>query len=565
MSLDRALTEEDGPVAHARPRQPIRLGRVEADRQSRWQRIASVFGFPVLLAIVLGGISLLPYVLAYAWTPPGRHFAGFFFIADDATTYLAKMHQGADGAWLWTDPYTSEPHGGVFLFGFYLVLGHLAAWLHLPLIAAYHLARLVGGLALLVAVDRLAHRLLAPEFRRLAVVLTMLASGLGFVAQALGNPAVVGMRLEALDLHLPELTGWYSLLAIPHFVWATALIVFALLGLLDLADRVSIWTIARTGLLLTGLAAIHPQMIPVLAIVWAAYRLTRLRWGLPPSSRSLLAEAAAFAVPVPILLSNAAVLYLDPTIGLWARQWKHQAPNAVSLVLSLGLPLAAAGYGAILTWRRRDPKLALLMVWPPLVIALLYLPNVANIQRRLLDALYVPIGFLAAVGLRTLLARWPRRAARLERILVPLLCVSSALILAIALRFASGAYPEIYLSHDQSQTLSWLSTHRLPGDRVLSSPGDGLFIPAFSGVPVYVGHYSETLDYFGKIRTVDAILQASTPRADVLAFLHDNGLTLLYWGPDERRGLSFDPSGEPYLRLVYDSGSVQVYRVIGTG
>ncbi len=528
-------------------------------------RPAVTIGFPIVFALVLGGLSLLPYLLAYAWTPPGKHFAGFFFIADDATTYLAKMHQGADGGWLWTDPYTSEAHGGVFLFGFYLLLGHLAALLHLPLVAAYHLARVAGGVALVLAVDRLAQRLLAPELRRLAVVFTMLAAGLGFVAQALGNPSLLGMRLEALDLHLPELSGWYSLLAIPHFVWATTLIVLALTGLLDLQERPSVRTTVITGVLLTALAAIHPQMIPVLAIMWAAYRLVLWRWGARPSARSLLADAAVFAIPVPLLLYNAWLLYTDPTIALWAKQWKHQAPNILSLLISLGLPLAAAAYATALTWRRRDPKLALFMVWPPLVIALLYLPNVANIQRRLLDALYVPLGFLAAVGLRALPVRWPRRAARLERILVPLFCLSSAVVLAIALRFASGVYPEIYLSQDQAQTLGWLSTHHTAGDRVLSSPGDGLFIPAWSGVPVYVGHYSETLDYFGKIRTADAILQATTPPARLQSFLHDNGITLLYWGPDERRGRSFDPGQVSFLRLVYEAGGVQLYRLTERG
>lgn len=522
------------------------------------RRVALAIGFPVVLALILGAISLLPYLLAYAWAPPGKQFAGFFFIADDATTYLAKMRQGADGAWLWWDPYTSEPHGGVFLFGFYLLLGHLAALLHLPLLAAYHLARVGGAVALILAVDRLAQRLLAPAERRLAVVFTMLGSGLGFVAQALGNLSLLGMRLEALDLHLPELSGWYSVLAIPHFVWATALIVLALIGLLELQERPAVRTVIVTGLLLTALAAIHPQMIPVLALIWAAYRVVVWRWSGGPSSRLLLTEAAAFAIPLPLLLYNAWVLYTDPTIALWAKQWKHQAPNILSLVISLGLPLAAAVYAMVRTWRRRDRNLALLAAWPPLVIVLLYLPNVANIQRRLLDALYVPLGFLAAVGLRALLARWPRSAARLERVLVPVFCLSSALVLAIALRFASGVYPEIYLSDDQAQTLSWLSSHRVAGDRVLSSPGDGLFIPAWSGVPVYVGHYSETLDYFSKAHAVDAALQAGTP---LQSFLRDNGITLLWWGPDERAGRSFDPTRESFLRLVHESGGVQLYRV----
>src|SRR5437868_9810933 len=114
--------------------------------------------FALVLAAIVAVISLLPYLLAYLWTPPGHQFAGFFFIADDATTYLAKMRQGADGSWLWNDPYTSEPHGGVFLFSFYLLFGHLAALLHLPLIAAYHLARISGAIALVLAADQLCRR-----------------------------------------------------------------------------------------------------------------------------------------------------------------------------------------------------------------------------------------------------------------------------------------------------------------------------------------------------------------------------------------------------------------------
>ena len=186
-----------------------------ASRQ--WPRFALLFG--AIVAI----ISLLPYLLAYLWSPPGHHFAGFFFIADDATTYLAKMRQGADGSWLWNDPYTSEPHGGVFLFSFYLLFGHLAALFHLPLIVAYHLARISGAIALVLAADRLCRRVLPAELRRLALVLVILGAGAGFLAQALGNPIVLGSRVEALDLHLPEISGWYSILAIPHFAWATAL------------------------------------------------------------------------------------------------------------------------------------------------------------------------------------------------------------------------------------------------------------------------------------------------------------------------------------------------------
>jgi hypothetical protein len=519
--------------------------------------------FALVFAAAIAALSLLPYLLAYLWTPPGHHFAGFFFIADDATTYLAKMREGADGSWLWNDPYTSEPHGGVFLFGFYLLFGHLAALLHLPLIATYHLARIAGAFFLVLAAERLCRRLLPPEGANLGLVLVVLGSGAGFLAQAAGNPAIFGSRVEALDLHLPELSGWYSILAIPHFAWATALIIVALLGLLRIMEAPGWRPLALTAVSLIALTAIHPQMIPVLAVIWVAYRTLLLLWGNRPSWRALAAEVAAFAATLPLLAYNAWILFRDPTVAEWAHQWRHQAPGPVSLAVSLGLPLVLAIVGMSVAWRRRDQGLALLLVWPPLVTALLYLPNVANIQRRLLDALFVPIGILAAVGVTSLTARLRRaRARRMQVMLVTVCCFSSAIVLAIALRFASGAFAEAYINDDAWQAMSWLSSHHQADDRVLSAPGVGQLLPAWAGVPVYVGHYSETLDYFQKIRNVGTVLSADEPDRAVQDFLAANRLTLLYWGPDEV-ATGFRPDRRPYLHAVYRHGSVAIYRVNG--
>jgi hypothetical protein len=517
--------------------------------------------FALVFAVAIAALSLLPYVLAYIWAPPGHHFGGFFFIADDATTYLAKMRQGAEGSWLWNDPYTSEPHGGVFLFSFYLLFGHLTALLHLPLIAGYHLARISGAVALIIATDRLCRRLLSPELRTLGLVLVILGSGAGFVAQVLGNPSVLGSPVEALDLHLPELSGWYSILAIPHFAWATALIIVSLLGLLQIAEQPRWRPIGLTSLALVALTAIHPQMIPVIGLIWAAYQALLYRFGARPGWRALLAQALPFVATLPLLAYNAWILFYDPTIAEWAHQWRHQAPGPLSLVVSLGVPLVLALVGWRVGWRARDRALALMLVWPPLVAALLYLPNVANIQRRLLDALYVPVGILAAVGLAALIHRLPRRRGRrVQAIIVTTCCLSSAIVLAIALRFASGAFAEAYVPNDAWNAMQWLSAHHQPSDRALSSPGSGQLLPAYAGVQVYVGHYSETLDYFVKTRNVQAILKPGTPAATVQSFLRANGITLVYWGPAESV-TTYDPQRQPFLRRIYQDGSVAIYRV----
>ena len=113
---------------------------------------------------VLFVVSLLPYVVAYLTAPSGKVFNGFFFVGDDATTYIAKMREGAEGAWGWTDSYISLPIGQpVLIHTFYIVLGKLAEPLHLSLYALYHLARFGGAVALVFATRRLAQRCLPPD------------------------------------------------------------------------------------------------------------------------------------------------------------------------------------------------------------------------------------------------------------------------------------------------------------------------------------------------------------------------------------------------------------------
>jgi hypothetical protein len=145
---------------------------------------------------------------------------------------------------------------------------------------------------------------------------------------------------------------------------------------------------------------------------------------------------------------------------------------------------------------------------------------------------------------------------------MPAFCFSSAIVLAIALRFASGAFPEAYLTADGWQAMNWLSAHHRAGDRVLSSPQAGLLLPAWSETPVYVGHYSETLDYFGKIRRVDDILRPGVADSTVRSFFVANGLTILYWGPDESQSMTFDPRSHAYLQQIYRGGAVAIYRLL---
>ena len=541
-----------------------------AGRSSGWRRdllVAILWGTAIFL------VTLLPYLYAYATTPPGKVFNGFFFIADDAATYVSKMREGAEGAWGWTDRYITTPVAQpVLLFLFYILWGKLAALVHIPLIAAYHLARLSGAVALVYAARALARAVLPQASRRLAVIIALLGSGAGFLALVIsslsGADNILGVKLEALDLHLPELSAIYSVLAIPHFAWAAALMAISLLQLMAIARASDRPTLVR-GVVLASIAQvvlcfIHPQMLFVLAPLALVYLLL-----VRPPAAAWLATAVPFLVCAPLLLYFLKVLGGDPVIVEWSRQWKHQAPSFLSLVFGMGLPLWLAVYAIARGVHRRSPELALMAAWLLLVVALLYIPNPVNIQRRLIDGLFLPEAMLAAVAIGMLAER--RKRSRSRRRLVFAITatstISSLLVLAVAFRFAAVRDPIIYIDRGEADAVAWLADQRGSGippgglngvpPGVLSEAETGLYIPELAGDRVYAGHYSETIDYLLRARLArDAIL---TGDPGLASFMTSNGAAYLFLGPRERQlgvGLLV-----PELLKVYDAEGVQLYRL----
>src|SRR4030088_3246185 len=135
----------------------------------------------LLLGLGLAILTLLPYLYAHLAQAPGRTFMGFFFLGDDANTYLAKMRGGLDGSWVWTNRYTTEPSTPVYFFVFWIALGHLAGLLHLPLLLTFHRARLGGPLFLLCAGwVFIEHLVAAVSARRWAICFLALALGTGY-------------------------------------------------------------------------------------------------------------------------------------------------------------------------------------------------------------------------------------------------------------------------------------------------------------------------------------------------------------------------------------------------
>jgi hypothetical protein len=509
----------DPPVsAAARPHPALR-----ADLPSTW---GGQWRIPLLTGLALAVVTAIPYVYAYFVQPQGHVFMGFFYLGDDANTYLAKMRQGWEGAWSWQNRYTTEPSPTAYLFLFWIVLGHISAITSLPLIVVFHLARVAAAFALMAAAWLfICHFIQDRTARRFAFFLLAVGLGMGYVIQALGHPVIFGNQTDTLDWRMPELTAFYSVLALPHFAWSG---VFAALGValtLKAIDRGSILLGLLAGLAWLGQASIHPQMPILMGGATGVALLLR-----PARPRGWIAGALAFAIPAPYILYSYLAFVGNPEVQRWTFHSKNALPpESFSLFFAIAPQLLLALTGLPGALRRRTREDLFLVAWIALLAAILYLPNPAgDLRRRFLDALYLPLVVLAARGMYE--AILPRLHSLRARRLIPFSYVAFAAIgsaFLVLAPLAVAGQPQYSVSTAEYNGLTWLGSQ--PAGRVLAMPGVGLYVPAYSPDTVYVGHYDETFDYANKTQVALSLLTGQT---DIEQFIQANQIRYVIWTAD---------------------------------
>ncbi len=516
-------------------------------------------------ALAVAALTCLPYLYAYFAAPAGQTFGGFLVNPIDGNSYLAKLRQGYEGEWLFRLPYTPEDQRGVFVFTLYLGLGQLARLTGLPLVLVFHLARLAGGVFLLLSVYRLAAELMPDRAaRRWALAVAAFGSGLALVSLLLGRDD--GAAFVPVDLYVPEAIGFYSILTNPHFSLAFALQAWAIIWVLN-PPAWNKWVQLALGLLIGwGIAAVIPYLAPVVWVtvgagVWATTRvgapaglaiappgmgeIKEIQERVAPTFRraALVRGGILFGVMGLFLLYVVWALRSDPAVAEWARQNVTLSPPPLDVLLGLGvwLPLAALGAWQVYKERGLTPVLAALVVWLLIIAGLIYFPY--PLQRRFLGGVFVPLAALAGVGAQWLLFQISRgRVAALAGIL--LFGFSTNLFLLLALFNAPrSANPTVYLTNDEAAMLRWLNAQATPQDVVLADPRLALFVPGWTGARTVYGHPMETI-------------AAAVKKAEVETFYAGGDSALL-----DRYSVDYIIGGAAPAgwRTMFQSGAIQVY------
>jgi hypothetical protein len=502
----------------------------------------------VAASLIITAAASLPYWLAYS-VPAEHAFAGILINPADGNSYFAKMREGWAGNWLFTLPYTAEPGPGVFIFTWYLFLGHLARWTGASLDLVYALARAASGLAVLLTAYSFLGTFFPQSRARVAAwLLFALGSGLGWTAVPFGA--------FTSDLWVAEAFPFLAIFSNAHFGLATALLLWilrwALPGLVDSPPAPR--QLVGLALVTSALAQVQPMALLnaglIIAGVVAWHAVTARSW------RPLVAAPViVFGLcAVPWLVYDFLLTVGHAVLTAWNAQNLTPSPPFWDALLSGGVPLLLALGGLVVAARRRAPTDIILIVWLVLNGLALYAPFA--LQRRLSLGLWLPVSALAIIGLQDLV--WPRLKPAWRSLLIGGLAVavlpSNLLLYAATLNAVARRDPAIFWTADEAAGLRWLSANAVAGSLVLAAPDTGLFVPARTDARVIYGHPFETTFASDKRQAVEAFFAGQTSAA---TFLSQHGVDFVFFGPRER---ALAPGGPPGAwPVVFASGEVEIY------
>jgi hypothetical protein len=508
-----------------------------------------------LLALAVVSLANLPYLLGYGLARPGTQFAGILLNPQDSDSYLAKMHQGYAGRWAYRIPFTSDDHPAAYLGGFYLALGHLARLCGMSVIAMWHAARAMVGWALcLVVYGFLGRWLPNTGTRRLAYVLALVGSGLGWVLLLVGQAEWLGAL--PVDFLMPEAHLFPTLMTFPHFSAGTLLIV-ASLQLAERAFETRRWRFwAAAGAANLALAVVYPYLIDLIALVLLFLFVQRGLAAGRPDWRGGGGALLSLLLTAPLFWHYARVLETNGVMRAWAAQAVTPSPHPLHYLLAYGAMLALA----CPTLGRRE--YALPWLWVLAVAFLVYAP--LNPQRRFVEGVQVPLALLAAAGLAD---HWlPRRRARrlAATLVVAVLAASNAyLLVRLSAKTASEQPDPLFRYRDEIAAVDWAGAHLPAGSVLLAAYRTGSFIPSRTDLRTVVGHWAETPNFTERSKLLREFF--SRPAEDAAwrtAYLADERVDYVFYGPHERALGDYDPGGEtPPATRVFANDRVAIYRV----
>ena len=546
------------------------------------KRIAlwSEWRFVGLVVVIILLLTSLPYAFAYLSAPPDRHFMGFILNVSDHSQYLA-WYRGFQTDSLISNKLTSEPNPEVFFNLLWWMLGRFGRYTGLHYAVVYQIFRWVAGAFFLVMVYVLVSLILDDtRQRRVAFLVISLGSGLGWLLVVLKYTLMHGELIFPLDVYIAEGNSFLCVMAYPHFAEAAGLIL-AVFGLLLMGERRGQLRYAvYAGLVAHFLGWQHAYDLLLVWGIPAAYILLRLvlerRFPLFWVKALLITGALSF----PPALYSVLLTRLNPIWNEVLAQFSNAgvySPTPLHMLILMGLPLVGAIATLILYVLGRF-KIAprpqalvgselFVVTWFVAGWALTYIPT--DFQVHLINSWQVPIGLLVTIGffryvLPALQRRFMSAAAPFLAMAVLVAIILPTNLYLWAWRFYDlnrHDYP-FYLHSDDVAALEWLGDHAASEAVVLSAYETGRYVPSVAGGRSFLGHWTQTVDFYGKRQLVDEFFAIDTDDTRRQQIIQQYGVDYVLHGPAEMALGGYVPDDSAFLTQAFSAPHAAVYEVV---
>lgn len=516
-----------------------------------------------IFALIIAALTTLPYLVGWAAAGDDWVFNGFTIGAEDGNAYLGKMRIGARGEWEFYLFYSPEKTDSAFgLYLPYIAAGHLVGLfvnentpeLANALAIAFQVFRIFASVVLVLAIYAfVAEFIRAPQTRWLALILSTLGAGLGWLLVLTGQGKLLGT--QPVEFYIPEGFSFLVIFALPHVAVARAAILFGLIFLFRSLDNQRWQEAALAGILWNLVGLMVTFYLPVIYAVLGA-------WGVAlwvkkrqfPLQFALLGGLAA-ALTAPLFLYNIWLFSANDAFARWSSQNYLPSPHPIHYLFGYGLLAVLAVAGGRWAWKKGTEKHLLLISWVLLVPILVYLP--INVQRRLLEAFFIPLVILAVVGLK-LVARHTKPFKRAQLVVLVAL-LPSMLLLWVGSIFTLTT-PDFPAFHPRAETnaMDWLAKYAEADSVVMGAFDTGNYLPARTNLRPFLGHGPETLDSDDKSELVEKFYRGELSPAEIQQLFSDFNIQYVMFGPLERK-IKGDWNSD--LALIYDQDNYQIYEV----
>lgn len=546
-------------------------------------------------------LTWLPYLFAFAMTPPKMRYMWLLGNPDDQNVHIMWARQAADGAITFKDLYTTEEHSGSFFHFPTLLLGLLHAATKLPLHLLYQVMRTIAVAALCIgAYWLITHHFTHVPSRRSFMVLLCFSSGFGWLAWLLRDwfgIAVPYFADVSKGLVMPEAITFLAALVAPLAALGNAFQVCLMASIASFAMSGSLRKALLASLLSIALGNAHSYAaltMVIVLIVWYPIHLLWMKllcvW--QPKGASICGghERTSFSPrTATCLLAIVVIVCLCSAIGMLPQMLAFKAdiafrlkaltptltPHPLILLGTYGLLVPLSLIGVVLGVRNRWQMLPMPLAWLIGTLIAIHLP--VSFQRKLIEGFHIPLCMFAAYAA----VEAPLKLR--QGISVKAIHIALA-VLTVVMFPSNGAYiglniywllnnnmlaerllqPPYYLTEDQLLLVRWIRENTMRGDAILCSPMLGNYIPPLSGRAVFIGHWAETLNFTKKLRILMECYRwvgAPSQIAMWLTLARTHNVRFVLVTDFERAISGGKVSLPPFCELAFKAGNDEVYRV----